>query len=108
MATHVTKEPVTLDGYQAILKPSEYGYTLTALLPKDMIDVLEDEREAVGKEGGVEILDFNGQLRFQFDISFRTHAGLGLAKDIESQPDAGELAGSLIPYRCDEIIRSTP
>ena len=44
MATHVTKEPVTLDGYQAILKPSEYGYTLTALLPKDIVDNLEDER----------------------------------------------------------------
>jgi len=45
MATHVTKEPVTLEGYQAILKPSEYGYTLTAMLPKDIIDALEDERE---------------------------------------------------------------
>jgi len=49
MTTHVTKEPVVLDGYQAILKPSEYGYTLTALLPKDIISVLEDERE-----GGLE------------------------------------------------------
>ena len=49
MATHVTKEPVTLEGYQAILKPSEYGYTLTAMLPKDIIDALEDERE-----GGLE------------------------------------------------------
>ena len=44
MATHVTKEPVTLDGYQAILKPSEYGHTLTALLPKEIVDALEDER----------------------------------------------------------------
>ena len=44
MATHVTKEPVTLDGYQAILKPSEYGHTLTALLPKDIIEALEEER----------------------------------------------------------------
>ena len=44
MATHVTKEPVVLDGYQAILKPSEYGHTLTALLPKEIVDALEDER----------------------------------------------------------------
>ncbi len=45
MTTHVTKDPVTLEGYQAILKPSEYGFTLTALLPKDLVDALEDERE---------------------------------------------------------------
>ena len=49
MTTHVTKEPVILDGYQAILKPSEYGFTLTAMLPKKLIDTLEDERE-----GGLE------------------------------------------------------
>lgn len=49
MTTHVTKEPVTLEGYQAILKPSEYGFTLTALLPKDLVTILEDERE-----GGLE------------------------------------------------------
>ncbi len=51
MTTHVTKDPVTLEGYQAILKPSEYGFTLTALLPKDLVDALEDERE-----GGLEWL----------------------------------------------------
>lgn len=49
MTTHVTKDPVTLEGYQAILKPSEYGFTLTALLPKDLVEALEDERE-----GGLE------------------------------------------------------
>ena len=43
--THVTKEPVVLEGYQAILKPTEYGYTLSALLPKELIDALEEERE---------------------------------------------------------------
>lgn len=34
MATkiHKTAEPVVLDGFQAILKPSEYGYTLSAIL----------------------------------------------------------------------------
>lgn len=45
MTTHVTKEPVTLEGYQAILKPSEYGYSLSALLPKEIIDTLEEERQ---------------------------------------------------------------
>jgi hypothetical protein len=45
MTTHVTKEPVVLEGYQAILKPSEYGYSLSALLPKEIIDKLEEERE---------------------------------------------------------------
>ena len=44
--THVTKEPVVLEGYQAILKPTEYGYTLSALLPKELIDALEEERES--------------------------------------------------------------
>lgn len=45
MTTHVTKEPVILEGYQAILKPSEYGYSLSALLPKELIEALEEERE---------------------------------------------------------------
>lgn len=45
MTTHVTKEPVVLEGYQAVLKPSEFGYSLSALLPKEIIDQLEEERE---------------------------------------------------------------
>ena len=41
---HTTLEPVTLEGYQAVMKPSQYGYSLRALVGKDMIDKLEDER----------------------------------------------------------------
>ena len=43
---HVTKDPVVLDGFQAILKPGEWGHKLQALIPKSLVDVLEDERES--------------------------------------------------------------
>ena len=42
--THVTKEPVTLEGYQAVMKPSKFGYSLAAIVDQDMIDVLDAER----------------------------------------------------------------
>ncbi len=38
---HVTKEPVTLEGYQAILKPSKFGYSLKAVVGSDIVDALE-------------------------------------------------------------------
>lgn len=41
----ITKEPVLLDGYQAILKPSQYGYSLSAVLGQDEVDKLEAGRE---------------------------------------------------------------
>lgn len=50
MATkiHKTAEPVVLDGFQAILKPSEYGYTLTAAITDEsLIEALEQERESL-------------------------------------------------------------
>ena len=40
-----TAEAVTLDGYQAVLKPSKYGYSLTALLPESMIPAMEEDRQ---------------------------------------------------------------
>ena len=43
---HVTKDPVVLDGFQAILKPGEWGHKLSAIIPKNLVDVLEDERES--------------------------------------------------------------
>ena len=46
MNTHVTPTPVTLEGYQAILKPGEWGYKLAALVDKELIKTLEDERES--------------------------------------------------------------
>lgn len=48
MATKIykTAEPVLLDGFQAILKPSEYGYTLEAVITDEsLIDDLAVERE---------------------------------------------------------------
>ena len=41
---HVTKDPVTLEGYQAILKPSKFGYSLKAVVGSDIVDALETER----------------------------------------------------------------
>ena len=39
-----TAEPVTLDGYQAVLKPSKFGYSLSAIIDQDMVDKLEADR----------------------------------------------------------------
>ena len=41
---HVTKDPVTLEGYQAILKPSKFGYSLKAVVGSDVVEALETER----------------------------------------------------------------
>ena len=41
---HVTPDPVVLEGYQAVMKPSQYGYSLRAVVGQDMIDKLEEER----------------------------------------------------------------
>ena len=45
---HVTKE-VTLEGYQAILEPGKFGYSLSAVVNKDLVDSLETERTDVLK-----------------------------------------------------------
>ena len=41
---HKTTQPVVLEGYQAVLKPSKFGYSLAALVDQSMVDVLEDDR----------------------------------------------------------------
>ena len=41
---HRTMQPVVLEGYQAVLKPSQYGYSLKAVVGKELIDELEEER----------------------------------------------------------------
>ena len=41
---HITKEPVTLTGYQAVLKPSKFGYSLKAIVDGELVDQLETER----------------------------------------------------------------
>ena len=43
---HKTEQPVVLEGYQAVLKPSKYGYSLSTVLPESMIPALEQDREA--------------------------------------------------------------
>ena len=46
---HKTDTPVTLEGYQAILAPSEFGYSLGAIVGEDVIETLEQERTEVLK-----------------------------------------------------------
>lgn len=42
---HVTQNPVLLEGYQAVLKPSKFErHNLSAIIDKDLIDRLEAER----------------------------------------------------------------
>lgn len=42
--TFVTKEPVVLEGFQAVMKPSKFGYSLSAVVDQELIDSLEDDR----------------------------------------------------------------
>ena len=44
-----TDEPVVLEGYQAILKPSKYGYSLATQVGEDMIEKLEADRAELVK-----------------------------------------------------------
>lgn len=46
---HTTDKPVTLEGFQAILAPSKFGYSLSAIVGNDLIDKLETERSDVLK-----------------------------------------------------------
>ena len=46
---HKTENPVTLEGFQAILAPSKFGYSLSAVVSKDVADKLETERTDVLK-----------------------------------------------------------
>ncbi len=43
---HVTDE-IKLEGFQAILEPGKFGYSLSAVVGEDMIDALETERTAL-------------------------------------------------------------
>ena len=38
---HKTDKPVTLEGFQAILAPSKFGYSLAAVVDEDVIDKLD-------------------------------------------------------------------
>ena len=46
---HKTDKPVTLEGFQAVLSPSKFGYSLSAVVDEDLIDKLETERTDVLK-----------------------------------------------------------
>ena len=46
---HKTDEPVVLEGFQAILSPSKFGYSLSAVVDSNIIDTLETERAEVLK-----------------------------------------------------------
>ena len=39
-----TETPVVLEGYQAVMKPSQYGYSLMTVVGEDMIEKLEADR----------------------------------------------------------------
>ena len=39
-----TKEPVVLEGYQAVMKPSKFGFSLSAIVGDDVVDQLETDR----------------------------------------------------------------
>ena len=41
-----TEEPVVLEGYQAVMKPSKFGFSLSAIVGDDMVDQLETDRPA--------------------------------------------------------------
>ena len=46
---HKTDKPVTLEGFQAILAPSKFGYSLSSVVDSKTIDTLESERTEVLK-----------------------------------------------------------
>lgn len=40
----IVTEPVVLEGFQAVMKPSKYGFTLSAVVPESIIEQLERDR----------------------------------------------------------------
>ena len=46
---HKTDKPVTLDGFQAIVAPSKFGYSLGAIVGDDLVTELDTERAEVLK-----------------------------------------------------------
>ena len=41
---HKTAQPVVLEGFQAVMKPSKFGYSLSAMVDQTMADVLDEDR----------------------------------------------------------------
>ena len=46
---HKTDKPVPLEGFQAVVAPSKFGYSLGAIVGSDIIETLETERAEVLK-----------------------------------------------------------
>ena len=46
---HKTDKPVVLEGFQAVLEPSKFGYSLSAVVDTDVVDKLDTERSEVLK-----------------------------------------------------------
>ena len=46
---HKTDKPVTLEGFQAVVAPSKFGYSLGAVVDDDIVNTLETERTEVLK-----------------------------------------------------------
>ncbi len=46
---HKTDKPVTLEGFQAVLAPSKFGYSLAAIVDEGTVNKLESERKEVLK-----------------------------------------------------------
>ncbi len=42
--TFITPEPVVLEGYQAVLQPSKFGFSLKTVVGQELIDQLENDR----------------------------------------------------------------
>ena len=42
--TFITPEAVTLEGFQAVLQPTKFGYALSAIFDEDMVSKLEHDR----------------------------------------------------------------
>ena len=41
---HKTEQPVVLEGFQAVMKPSKFGYSLSTIVSESMVDALEADR----------------------------------------------------------------
>ena len=48
---HKTDKPVTLEGFQAVVAPSKFGYSLSAIVEEGMIETLDKERAELLKWG---------------------------------------------------------
>jgi len=41
---HVTQQPVVLEGFQAVMKPSKFGYSLATVIDSSLVEKLEEDR----------------------------------------------------------------